>query len=158
MNESFFPLASWMGDMWKRGGVWRLFGCENGNQDLILRQTGKSKPSHHSSSHLPSRLSPTAILYSIAVSPWGQAHHVTSCTTVPESRVVPAAPLLETYISKQRAPSSHSTRQITHVPPQWPPWFYVSHSFNLPKQLVCNDRAGLWETHVRYLQNDICNS
>lgn len=64
----------WMEMIWERGGVWcplGRFSCENRNQELILRETGKSKRCHHSSSHLPSSLSPTTISDSFTVSPWG---------------------------------------------------------------------------------------
>lgn len=67
------PLA-WMEIIWGRGGgrcPLGRFSCENRNQELILRETGKSKRCHHSSSQLPSSLSPTTISDSFTVSPWG---------------------------------------------------------------------------------------
>lgn len=66
---------------------------KNGNQELILRETGRGKRSHRSSTHLSSTHFPTTILNSSTASPRGQAHHVMCGTTVPEKRAIPGRPL-----------------------------------------------------------------
>lgn len=78
---------------WSRGVQWVCSAVKNGNQELILRETGKGKRSHRSSTHLSSTHFPTTILNSFTASPRGQAHHVMCSTTVPEKRAIPGRPL-----------------------------------------------------------------
>lgn len=106
--------------------------CEN-IQKLILRETGKSEPPHHSSPALPSTLSPPP---SYTSSPWGQAHHVTNLRQCPrkKKRAIPAARFLETYISRQRLLSSNveALWHTTHASSRWPFLFYITISCTGP--------------------------
>lgn len=75
--------------------------CSAVKEELTLKEAGKRKHCHHLSPHLPS-IHPTTMLDSFTAltlrpSPSCHVQH-----NRPRKRAIKAAPLVETYISKQR--------------------------------------------------------